>query len=363
MKIPADHGKTWMVWLLFVGFWLTFMIVFRSQPFNDPGSLWHVRVGSWIFDNGTFPRTDPFTWSYEGKFWIPQQWGAECAMALGHQFGGYDALLVLMGVLIAGMAAWIGRRFLETGLHPLPTAAIISLGMATAGFHFYLRPHLATIVLMAVVMDWLVDLDRRRVGVNHLILLIPLCVFWTNVHGGVLGGIVTFGIAIVGWAIVRSRTWHEIGILWLILLACLLATLMNPFGFDMHRTWFRIVGSTAMKENVPEHFPLSLLRSDGQAVVGFGLFYVFMLAGTLPKRPRVTWLIPLVWLGLSITSIRHGPLFVVVALVALADMLPETRWFRLLKENGDTFVGPPSIILMGWRGWVPISTTPTWAAS
>ena len=58
---------------LFLGFWLAIMLFLRSQPFNDPGALWHVRVGDWIFEHGTFPHTDPFTWAYAGQHWIPQQ--------------------------------------------------------------------------------------------------------------------------------------------------------------------------------------------------------------------------------------------------------------------------------------------------
>ena len=48
----------------------------------------------------------------------------------------------------------------------------------------------------------------------------------------------------------------------------------------------------------------------------FGVFYLVMLAGTLPKLPRVSWLIPLVWLVLSFKGIRQGPLFAITAAVA-----------------------------------------------
>ncbi len=343
------------IWLLFLGFFLAFQVIFRSQPFNDPGSLWHTRVGDLIFQSG-FPHTDPFTWSHTGKFWIPQQWGGECLMSLAHRLGGFDAMLTLMNAMLAFMAAWIGKRFLDGGLHPFPAAGIIALGMASAGFHFYLRPHMATIVLMAVVMAWLVDFERRRIPLARLAWLIPLCIVWTNLHGGVLGGIFTVGLAIGGWALVRARSLKETGLLAAILLACLAATLVNPFGLGMHRTWFRIVGSAAMKEIVPEHFPLDLARTDGQAVVAFAVFYLFMLAGTLPKLPRITWIIPLVWLGLSVMSIRNGPLFIAAALITLADLVPETLWFRLVKKYGDTFVVAPVATprALGWSAWAPI---------
>jgi hypothetical protein len=344
------------IWLLFLGFWLAFQMILRSQPLSDPGALWHVRVGDWVFEHGGFPRTDPFTWSYAGKQWAPQQWGGECLMSLIHRIGGFDALLMLMNAMLAGLAAWIGKRFIDGGLHPLPAAGIVALGMATAGFHFYLRPHLATIVLTAVFMASIVDFDRRRIDMNRLVWLIPLCVVWTNLHGGVLGGIAMLGIAAVGWLVFGKRGLKQTSLLALLAGACLLSTLINPFFLDMHRIWFGIVGSESMKQYVAEHQPLNLARTDGQAIAGFGCFYLLMLAGTLPRRPRITWLIPLAWLALSVTSIRHGPLFCVTALVALADLLPETVWFRLLKKYGDTFVMEPaaSPAPIGWKGWAPI---------
>jgi hypothetical protein len=65
-----------------------------------------------------------------------------------------------------------------------------------------------------------------------------------------------------------------------------------------------------------------------------------------------------VWLALSWTSIRHGPLFVATALVALADFFPKTVWYRLLKKYGDTFACEPARVFtsIGWKGWsVPVA--------
>jgi hypothetical protein len=82
----------------------------------------------------------------------------------------------------------------------------------------------------------------------------------------------------------------------------------------------------------------------------FGLLYVLALIGTLPRRPRVTWLIPLLWLVLSWTRIRHGPLFAITAVTALADMLPEVRWARWLARRGSVLfqLRPPE----GQSGWL-----------
>ena len=44
-----------------------------------------------------------------------------------------------------------------------------------------------------------VDYERGRCTEWRLAWLIPLYVLWTNLHGGVLGGTMTLGLAVAGW--------------------------------------------------------------------------------------------------------------------------------------------------------------------
>lgn len=141
-----------------------------------------------------------------------------------------------------------------------------------------------------------------------------------------------------------------------IVIACGLTPFINPFGMEMLNTWKKIVGSEAMKDLVSEHQPLSLNHTAGQVVVGFAAFYLFALLGTLPKFPKVSWLLPLVWLVLSFKGIRQGPLFVVVGAVTLADLWPQTIWHALLKKYGDSLARDPEAKPRGW-GWLVPATS------
>ncbi len=328
--------------------WLATLWVFQSRAFVDPGALWHVKVGDIILDTRHFPRTDPFTFPFEGKSWIPQHWGGEVLMALAHKAAGFDGMLLGFATLIAVFFTWIFSR-LRAGGMKLPFAfAIATLTYVTAAFHFFARPHLATIGMVGLTMAWIIDFDRNRIGFARLACLVPLYIVWTNVHGGTLGGCMMLGIAAIGWGVSfllkkssPLKSWGSVAFLALILAGCGLSVLVNPFGLDLLRTWQRILGSTAMKEIVSEHMPLSLESTAGQVVVGFAAIYLFALAGTLPKWPRVTWLIPLVWFVLTLKGIRQGPLFVVSAVFALADLWPHSAWHRILLKAGDSLVEVP----------------------
>jgi hypothetical protein len=357
----------------FVLCWLGLTVHFRTRAFQDPGALWHVKVGELILDHG-FMTTDPFTYTFAGKTWIPQQWGGEVLMALAHRAGGFDTMLLAFAAGLAGLFTWVFSRMVRNGLHPALAGVLTAGAVVISGFHFYARPHLFTIAGMAVTMAAIVDYERGRSSAWRLWWLIPFNVLWTNIHGGVLGGVVTLGIAVIGWGVVwlaRSLS-HGLNTMWNgesasrpadtvspmdlrksflivgIVAACGLTPFVNPFGMEMLRTWQKIVGSEAMKEMVSEHQPLSLNHTAGQVVAGFAAFYLFALLGTLPKRPRVSWLLPLVWFALSVNGIRQGPLFAVIGAIAMADLWPHTVWHRLLKKYGDSLAREPE---EGSRGW------------
>lgn len=331
--------------LFFVAVWVAFQVHFRERAFSDPGTLWHTVVGDSILRDG-FMTTDPFTYTHPGRTWIPQQWGGEVVMTLLHRVGGFDALLLAFSTGIAALFTWLFARLRRAGLH-WSLAAVVACGaLFVASFHFYIRPHLATMVCLAVTMAILVDFDRGRVSLGRLALLIPLFVVWTNVHGGVLGGVLSFGLVAAGWAgsylvgrpgpIASVRTGF--GVLG-VLCSCALTPFDNPFGMEMIHTWQRIVGSTVMAQVVNEHKPLGLSSPLDQMLLVFALLYCVLLAGTLPKLRtefRFTWLVPLVWMVLMFKGIRQGPLFVMTATVVVADFWPHTRWHDWLKKYGDS---------------------------
>jgi hypothetical protein len=354
---------------------LGLMVAFRDRGFYDPGALWHVKVGEIILDRG-IPQTDPFSYTFEGQRWVPQQWGAEVLMALAHRAGGLDAMLLGFAAGVALLYTLIFRRCVQGGMGPMLAGAVVGGVLFVGAFHYFVRPHMFTIGFLGWTMMCVIDFERGRASAWRLAGLIPLYVLWVNLHGGVLGGTMTLGLAVAGWGVLfllRKRTedrgqktednrqqegassspssvlcpvsscgtsgpiqsWRTLGLLVGIVAACGLTPFVNPHGMEMIRIWQRIVASKVLPEVVNEHMPLDPASPLGLTVIALGLFYIVMLAGTLPKLPRVSWLIPLVWFALSFKGIRQGPLFAVCAGVAIADLWKHTLWHRLLVKHGD----------------------------
>jgi hypothetical protein len=181
--------------------------------------------------------------------------------------------------------------------------------------------------------------------------LIPVFWLWANIHGGVLGGLATFAIAICGWLgyriikaptpITDRRAFLRIVLIWL---ACVAVCFANPYFHRLPFAWLDIYRMSSLPTIIEEHKRLDATEWAGITVIAFGIVYCLLLSTVPIRRFRVAWLLPLVWFALAIMRVRHAPLFAVFALVAIADFFPHTRLAATLVRNGsDLFAPRPTV--------------------
>lgn len=358
MTLPRWLGPGAVAFLLV---WLALLGAGRSAFFRDPGTFWHTTTGELILKDG-FIRSDPYTFTFAGRWWVPHQWLGEIGMAYAHRAGGFDAQLLGAVTLIAAVFAWLAVRLLRTGLHPALVCGVVGLTLAAAGSHFHVRPHLFTLAAMAAVAALLTDADVARPKRNRLFWLIPLCVVWTNFHGGVLGGIGTVYIAFAGWIVAWRlgrpaplKTGRDVGALALVALGCALSTLASPYGTDMIREWRVIMEAGELREVISEHRPLDVTAPYAWPVLALAGLYLFVLYGVKRSALRVSWLLPLIWLALSFNRCRHVSLFAVVTLVTVTAMWKHTRWALWLAAYRADLYQPGSAGARPWWAhlWLP----------
>ncbi|VTR95873.1 Uncharacterized protein OS=Smithella sp. SCADC GN=ER57_03855 PE=4 SV=1 [Gemmata massiliana] len=360
MKFPRWFGPGAVAFLLV---WLMLLAVGRSAFFRDPGTFWHTTTGELILKDG-FLRADPYTFTFGGQWWVPYQWLGEVGMALAHRIGGFDTQLLGAVTLIAAVFAWLTVRLQRTGLHPILVYGTVALALAAAGSHFHVRPHLFTLACMTVVAVALAETDVARPRLKRLFWLIPLCAVWTNVHGGVLGGIGTICIAFSGWVVFWKlkrpspvRSWRDAGLLALVASGCGLSVLASPYGLDMVRTWHVIMDAPELREIISEHRPLDVTAPYAWPVLTLAAVYLFVLYGVKRSAIRVSWLLPLVWLALAFSRCRHVSLFAVVAVVTITAMWKHTRWALWLAAYRPDLYQPGSAEARPWWAhvWLPVT--------
>lgn len=344
--MPLIHSRL-LPPALFVAFWLGLSLASADRFLRDPGTFWHVATGEKIL-HGDFVNTDPYTFTHAGEWWIPYQWLGEVVMAVAHRVSGFDAVLSLAVVTVAGLYAWLTTRMLRTGLHPVFGVGFVLLALAAAASHFHARPLLFSTVSMAVTMFAICQYDAGKIGLRQLAMLMPLYAVWTNFHGGMLGGLTTMGLAGVGWVLWAAAGRHSpiIGFraalgLGIVGILCGLTAFATPYGTDLAKTWMLIMNMPHLPDLIVEHSRMQIADSRNWPGLALAGVYIFTLAGTVRSGVRVAWLLPLFWLAQAFLRVRHGSLFAVVAAVAVIDMWPHTRWAQwLATHRPDAYVPP-----------------------
>ncbi len=342
--------------LLFLILWIGLLIVGRASLFADPGVFWHTVLGSDVLNGLHLTTRDTFSYTYAGQPWLSLQWLAEWGMAAAHAWGGWDTMLLATATLLAAFYTWLGARLTRCGLHPLLASAAVLTTIAASSHHFHARPHLGSIIFLGLTFGLLCDVEAGRVRPVRMLWLVPLFVLWTNVHGGVLAGVASLGLVVAGWtawqaasAISRRRGWLAPGgafpspltspgqlvLAWLVVATCAAAMLVNPYGTAMLEAWLTIL-RMPLTGLIVEHRPLAITSPVGILTAALGLAYAALLIDTLRHRgwqyARITWLLPLVWLLLAWSRIRHGPLFAAVGAIAFAELLPYSRLATWLAQ-------------------------------
>jgi len=216
-----------------------------SVAINTDGDLpRHLRVGSEILSHGLF-FTDRFSWTMQGKPFVPYEWGSEVLYTLAHRLAGLPGVILLMGVAVAAGYALLYRLLVKLDMDPL-LAMLTSIAAAAAGsFHWLARPHVFSLGLVVLLMLMLEgqgtrDEGRGRPGLGaRLSSLVPcllLFTLWSNLHAGFLFGLALIGFYLIGDLLSRwLPLGHEtepprIRQRVLILVAALVGTCINPSG-------------------------------------------------------------------------------------------------------------------------------------
>ena len=232
-------------------------------------------------------------------------------------------------------------------MHPLIAALVVALTVWGSSYHIHPRPHLINIALIAWTFARLCDFEAGRVSLRSLFWLVPLFALWANIHGGMVGGVVTIAAASAGWGLAKL-VGHTTAItcyrqlLWLgvLVVACGLTAFLNPYGSELPRVWFwSCWGRRSVPLIIQEHFSLVRAGPVAWSVVLFAGIYLGALLGVPPRQVRVTWLLPLLWFAMTWSRIRHGPLFVITAALALGEMYPQIRWREWLVRKGSVTLG------------------------
>ena len=307
-----------------------FSVAGRTKFFGDADTLWHIAVGRITLHSGLIYE-DHFSFTRAGEPWVANQWLAECIMAVADWLGGFDGVFVLTVTVLTVTYLALSYRWIVRGFDPLLTLAFAVLIIAASAYTMNARPHIVSIGLMGFVFALLRDAEDGHSRLTRLLWLIPVFVLWSNLHGAVLGGLGTIVLVAAAWTMqwllgMKSpiSTGRDAGLLWLCVASCGLALLVTPYGIGSLQAWLSIM-SMSLPDLIIEHAPLHPGSVPGMLVILLGIVYLIVFAATPHTWSRPTFWLPMVWFVLTWLRIRHAPLFAIIAGIAMAELLPQSR--------------------------------------
>jgi hypothetical protein len=300
--------------------------------FNDPDTWWHLKVGETIWNAGSLPQTDTFSYTTNGHAWIPHEWLAQLSIYGAYSLGGFQGLWLWMWVLASLLVILVYRLCASYS----GDSKVALLGGMTAWLcstvGLAIRPLLLGHLLLVLEL-WLIHLGRTR-DRRWWWGLPAVFALWVNCHGSYVLGLAVLG-AYAASSFVKLRAGLLVGERWdagerkrmlLVLLASAAALLVNPVGLELVTYPLNVfTGQPTNIGNVEEWRPLSFQEARGMgvaAVIG-GILLLVLLRQAAVRLDESLLLV----MG-TVLALRHTRMVFVFGILAapLLSRLLAAAW-------------------------------------
>jgi len=197
----------------------------------DPDLWGHITFGQDIINTGHLIQVDRHSFT-DDRPWVNHEWLTEVVFAETYRLGGSPGLIVLKLLLIGGLLTLVWRHL--TPLRPplAVTVAIVTLTFVGTYWRTHtVRPQLFSLLCFAILLIAMVRADQGR---RRWLLVLPaLLALWVNLHGGWIVGLGVLGLWTAARIAQTQISWNERAGLALVGMACVAATLLNPYGIHM----------------------------------------------------------------------------------------------------------------------------------
>ena len=322
MKSAPKPQVPWWLGPALVALTAIFLVGLFSTEFADTDAWWHLATGRYIVSHHRLPSPDPFAYTtasakpaYPGEeatrhFNLTHEWLAQAAMYVIYTAGGFPALVLWKGLLLALLCLTVGHvTRLRTVSNLWGIAAALAVSALAIEFA-HDRPSILSYVFTAVFIA-IFEEDR------WLWLLVPLSLVWANCHGGFfLGWIVCGGYSAEAlW----KRHWRTVAISG----AAVLISLANPNGIGVLSTMFRYRRS-ALQSTLMEWSRADLWGPPWAFPI---LLYAAAIALVLSwRRVRISdWLLFAAFAAAAISAFRNELLIGSLAPILIATYFPWRR--------------------------------------
>jgi hypothetical protein len=297
---------------------------------------WYLASGQRILETRSVPTTDPFSYTAAGRPWVNHMWATQVLFTLLWERWGRLALIALKTATVVA-TFWVVLSTMRTrGVHPVMASALTLLAAWTGAAFWHARPQMFTYLFVAV-FAWLLRAGWEHRG-RTLAVVPALVAVWVNLHAGFVMAFLMIAIAGLGTALPllldgdrRRAGWRVVGLTACLGLSAAAASLLNPFGARAILFPLEVVGSVPFMTSTIEWFPPNFHHEAFRPLEMMLLLLFPAFAWGRGRLSAADVGLVLVFANLALTSVRHVPLFAIVAAPPLAAALEETvvSWRRV----------------------------------
>lgn len=276
----------------------------------------HIRMGKIILEKGSLPLFDHFSYGSPPFSWSTHEWLSQVIMSVVHDSFGLTGIVIFFIFLLSFTYSlfFVFMRHHKDNI--LLDILLLLVVILSSQISWTARPHVFSILFLIIVLHILNSFQYK--GKTYLYLLPLIMLFWVNMHGGFIVGILLIFIYLIGnlsycfvsKGVQKEVHWKAARSLSLTLLACLLASLANPSGYHAIITPFQVVSDRLLMDNVQE-----FLSPDFHKPIFFKYMLILMIVVFSVSKMQLNIIelsLVLVFTHMSLYSARHIPLFAVV---------------------------------------------------
>jgi hypothetical protein len=203
-------------------------IIAVGLPSTDSDTYWQLAMGRWMLDHHEFLRQDIFSSTVASAHFGIGEWLGQIAFAGSFAAAGWAGVAVLRATLVAVAAFFVVRLARRGGTPWWISLPLVVAALLVSKITWTDRPQLFTLAIFPALLELLLSLPggfSRR-----LLVLPPLFLVWTNLHGGYLLGLAIVAIFATEALLTKGRRGLPLA---LTAVACVAVTFLNPAPLEL----------------------------------------------------------------------------------------------------------------------------------
>lgn len=279
--------------------------LFLSFSMADPDYWGHIKFGQTIYETKSIPKTDKFSYTANGLKWIDHEWLSEVIFWIFYKNFSDDGMVFLRLIVGLFFSFFLYKIVKSENLSGSVISYLLVLFTVMPFWHF--RPQIFTFLFFAILIYLL--------KIKKLFFVALIFILWANLHGGFVAGLVYFFI-FAFFSLNRKK-------LFLFFAVSVALTFVNPYGWELWSGVFRAFFNPLTRNYITDWQPPHFFDIDFMGYWGLILILTYFTLIKIKKIRPAEIILPVLFLFLSLTSIRHIPIFAIVSAPLLGVYLSD----------------------------------------